>query len=90
MSFALPVLPGRISVDDHLQNASVFTGLCEISAALRTTVRDDVIWSTEVASPRSLESGPHNGGRGSPVLLHKGSDLEVRAMTDDVQYTGRD
>ena len=39
MSFALPVLPGRISVDNCLQNASVFPGLCEISAALRTTVR---------------------------------------------------
>ena len=46
----------------------------------------NVLWSTEVASPRSLESGSHHGGRGSPVLLHEGSDLEVRAMTDDVQY----
>ena len=36
------------------------------NSELRTTVRGHDIWSTEVAAPCPLESGPHHGGRGVP------------------------
>ena len=65
------------STINYLQDASIFP---DCTKSPRNSGPPSLIMAT------TSGSGPHYGGRGNPVLSHEGSDLEVRTMTNDVQY----